>query len=133
MDCLGNDSNTTLFLVIISTPRMRWGLSTFRVLYAVILENIAIMDHEVSEGHHDLYLLDGAHGETIAAPLTLRITTSKTPKTDVTILCLTTVEAFEWRKHITTAKSARDDILETYTRVGSFDCFRITDLTSLNM
>ncbi|PVG00772.1 hypothetical protein CPB86DRAFT_782329 [Serendipita vermifera] len=102
--------------LIISLPRMRWGLSTFRVLYAATLENVTIMDHEVSEGHHDLYLLNGAHGETIAAPLTLRITTPKAPKTDVTLLCLTTMEAFEWRKHITAAKLAREDILETYTR-----------------
>jgi hypothetical protein len=110
-------SNLVSFLVVIITsPRMRWGISTLQVLHCVALENVTLLDLDALNGLHDLYLLNGAHGETIAAPLPIRFNTSSLQQTLV-LLCFTTAEALEWRRHITSAKVAREDALEAFSRV----------------
>lgn len=97
---------------------MRWGISTLQVLYCIALENVTILDLDTLNGLHDLYLLDGAYGETIAAPLPIRFDTTSLHQTLV-LLCLTTAEALDWRRHITSAKTAREEALEAFSRVST--------------
>ena len=79
----------------------------------MLLEDISILDLDAAE---DLYLLDASYGETIAAPLPIRYETS-TVQNSVTLLCFTTLEAIEWRRHITTAKVGREGSMEAFSKV----------------
>lgn len=106
-----------MFAVIVTNPRMRWGVSSLQVMHAAALEDITILGSEALPGVHNLYLLESSHGETIAAPLPLRFETGKTGK-DVLILCHTTMEANEWRKAISSAKAAREGALHNIYRVN---------------
>lgn len=98
--------------LIVAHPRMRWGLSTLQVLHAMLLENMNILDLDAVD---DLYLLDASHGETIAAPLPISYETSSSTRS-VTLLCFTTLEALEWRRHITVAKVARESAMDAFAK-----------------
>jgi hypothetical protein len=84
----------------------------------MLLEDMSILDIEAA----DLYLLDASHGETIAAPLPIRYENS-TAQNSLTLLCFTTLEAIEWRRHITTAKVGREGSMEAFSKVK--DIFRL--------
>lgn len=99
--------------VIITRPRMRWGISTLQVLHSMLLEDMSILDVSAVD---DLYLLDASHGETIAAPLPIRYETLTVQKS-LTLLCFTTLEAIEWRRHITAAKMGREGTMEAFSKV----------------
>jgi hypothetical protein len=79
----------------------------------MLLEDMSILDLDTAE---DLYLLDAGHGETIAAPLPIRYETS-IAQNSLTLLCSTTLEAIEWRRHITTAKVGREGSMEAFSKV----------------
>jgi hypothetical protein len=101
----------------------------------MLLEDMSISDLDTAD---DLYLLDASHGETIAAPLPIRYETS-TIQNSLTLLCFTTLEAIEWRRHITTAKVGREGSMEAFSKVkenlhlargGSHSCFDRTYLSA---
>ncbi|KAG8829679.1 hypothetical protein FRC17_006198 [Serendipita sp. 399] len=102
--------------LLITIPRMRWGLSSLQVVHSIPLENLEIVDLDELGGIHDLYLVESPQGgETIAAPLPLRFEVGNTQKT-VSLLCFTTLEAIEWRRHITAAKLARESSIAAFSR-----------------
>ncbi|KAG8825396.1 hypothetical protein FRC19_011512 [Serendipita sp. 401] len=101
--------------LLITIPRMLWGLSSLNVLHSIPLENLEIVDLDALDDIHDLYLLESPQGETIAAPLPLRFESSNVQRT-VVLLCFTTLEAIEWRRHITAAKLARENSICAFSR-----------------
>ncbi|KAG8829493.1 hypothetical protein FRC18_009267 [Serendipita sp. 400] len=101
--------------LLITIPRMLWGLSSLNVLHSIPLENLEIVDLDALDDIHDLYLLESPQGETIAAPLPLRFESSNVQRT-IVLLCFTTLEAIEWRRHITAAKLARENSICAFSR-----------------
>jgi hypothetical protein len=85
-------------------------------MHSATLEDTTILGHDGSAGAHNLYLLESSCGETIAAPLPLRLDTGKEGK-DVLLLCHTTMEANEWRQTISSAKSTREAALDNIYKV----------------
>jgi hypothetical protein len=85
----------------------------------MLLEDMSILDLDAAD---DLYLLDSSHGETIAAPLPIRYETSTAQKS-LTLLCFTTLEAIEWRRHITAAKVGREGSMEAFSKVKNVSFF----------
>lgn len=102
---------------ILTTPQMRWGLSFLQVEEVVALENLSILDLDESSSYHDLYLLDTPQGEVIAAPLTLQFEETSSAKT-LTLLCHTTLEVLEWRRHLTAAKLTRESSVDGFPKTA---------------